>query len=101
VLIEDPWRRVECEPDAAGCVVRFEDPEFVWAARDAVYYARAIEEASQAVNGANLRTEFDAEGDAVSTRPCYGDFRTGFGDDCLAPVKERAWSSPIFVDWRG
>jgi hypothetical protein len=50
------------------------------------------------VNGANLRTEFDAEGNALRTRPCYADWRTPAGDDCLAPVQERAWSSPIFVD---
>ncbi len=101
-LIEDPWRRFECDPNRAeGCVVRFGDPEFDRIARDAVYYVRAIQEETPAVNGANLRTEFDAEGRPVSTEPCFGDFRTPFDEDCLAPVQERAWSSPIFVGHAG
>jgi hypothetical protein len=97
-LIEDPWRRFDCEPDPAGCVVRFDDPEHATSGRSALYYARAIQEATPAVNGANLRTQFDAEGQPVRTAPCYGDYRTDFAEDCLAPLSERAWSSPIFVE---
>jgi hypothetical protein len=97
-LIEDTWRRFECEPEPNGCVVTFEDREYPTSGRDVLYYVRAIQEETPAVNGANLRTEFDVQGNAVRTSPCYGDYRTGFDDDCLAPVQERAWSSPIFLD---
>jgi hypothetical protein len=100
-LIEDPWRRFECEPDPAGCVVRFEDEEFVGAGRDALYYARVLQEPTPAINGATTRTEFDAQGRAVSVNICSGSYRTPLEDDCLAPVSERAWSSPIYVDFSG
>ena len=96
--IADPWRRFECAPDPAGCRVAFEDPEYATLARDAVYYARALEAPSPAINGANLRTEFDAAGRALSVRPCFADWRTPADDECEAPVQQRAWSSPIFVD---
>ncbi len=97
-LIEDAWQRFECPRDAGGCAVSFEDGEYTPANRDVLYYARAIQAPTPAVNGANLRTQFDADGNALRTTPCYGDYRTDFGDDCLAPVAERAWSSPIFLN---
>jgi hypothetical protein len=79
-------------------VVHFEDDEFAAAGRDALYYVRAVQEETPAINGDGMRTEFDAQGRAVSVRPCYGDARTPLDDECLAPAQERAWSSPIFVN---
>jgi hypothetical protein len=94
-LIEDPWRRFECLPDPSGCVVRFEDPDFPVSGRDALYYARALEEPSPAINGSPLDTQFDASGKPLSIQICLG---AGSEEGCLAPVQERAWSSPIFVN---
>jgi hypothetical protein len=96
-LIEDPWKRLECPPDPGGCVVEFDDPDFVAGARDFIYYVRAIQEPTPAVNAANLRCRYDERGECVEVHPCFGDYRTRYEDDCLAPNEERAWSSPIYV----
>jgi hypothetical protein len=98
-LIEDPWRSFECPADGGGCAASFDDPEFAAAGRETVYYVRAIQAASPAVNGAQLRCERDAAGRCTMSRPC-GTLPSGLPDDCLAEVEERAWSSPIFVDFR-
>jgi hypothetical protein len=94
-LIEDPWRVFACEPNAAGCSVEFADDEFAVRARDAVYYVRAIEEPTPAVNGAGLGCTRDAKDEcsAIDATP------KGAADDRLAPIEERAWSSPIYVDY--
>jgi len=97
-LIEDPWKRFDCEPSADGCVVEFEDTDFVAGGRDATYYVRAIQEPTPAVNAGGLRCRYDEEGNCVEPNLCYGDYRTSFVDDCLAPAEERAWSSPIYVN---
>ena len=98
-LIEDPWRRFDCAPDPAGCAIDFEDPDFATTARDAVYYVRALQPATPAINAANLRTDFSRDGNALRVTPCYAGWRGTPGDDCLAPAQERAWSSPIYVDF--
>ena len=82
-----------------GCTLSFEDPDFSLAARDTLYYVRAIEEASATINGDQLRCERDASGVCVAVQPCRATAPTDPADDCLAPVEERAWSSPIFVDY--
>jgi Protein of unknown function (DUF3604) len=96
-LIDDPWRRFECPNDPNGCEVQFQDPDFPTGGRDVVYYARAIEAPSQAVNAGAFRCTYDAAGICTSVSPCHGDSRTPYEDDCLAPTEERAWSSPIFL----
>lgn len=99
-LIQDPWLVHECDDSLESCSLEFSDPDYSTAGRDAVYYVRALQAASPAVNGANLRCERDATGQCVALKPCYGDANlTPYQDDCLAPIQERAWSSPIFVDW--
>ncbi|MCH2170238.1 DUF3604 domain-containing protein [Myxococcota bacterium] len=94
-LIEDPWRVIECEPHSEGCVATFVDHDFVASGRDAVYYARAIEAPSAAVDVDPLHCERDDTGRCVSVSPC---FSRPWDDDCLDPTEQRAWSSPIFVD---
>jgi hypothetical protein len=100
-LIEDPWRVLPCPADRAGCSLSFSDPEFESAGRDAVYYVRAIEASSLAINADNLRCSRESKGECRESNPCFGDFRTPYEEDCLAETEERAWSSPIFVDFAG
>ncbi|MBW2313831.1 MAG: DUF3604 domain-containing protein [Deltaproteobacteria bacterium] len=100
-LIEDPWRRFACAPDTDGCAVEFDDPDFLAGGREAIYYVRAVQEPTPAINAGNLRCKYDGEGNCIEVDPCYGGYQTDKSDDCLSPNEERAWSSPIFVSPAG
>lgn len=91
-LIEDPWRTLPCPQGAEVCEVDFADPAFLDSSREVLYYVRAIQEPTLAVNAGALRC--DEEG---SCDPCYGGYRTDWDDDCLSMNEERAWSSPIYL----
>ncbi len=91
-LIEDPWLTIPCPEGPEVCEVEFEDPWYATADREVLYYVRAIQEPTPAVNAGGLRCEGDV------CNPCYGDYRTPFDDDCLTMDQERAWSSPIYLD---
>ncbi len=96
-LIEDPWLVFPCPADGGGCRVEFEDAEYASEGREVIYYARAIQQPTPAVNAGGLRCRFDADGSCIAVDPCYGDDRTPRSDDCLSPNEEHAWSSPIFI----
>ena len=101
-LIEDPWKSFPCGGNPDGCQVVFSDPEFARDRRDTSYYVRAVEAASPAVDADPLGCQAGAGGDAadrcVELDPC---FDRPDDDDCLADSEQRAWSSPIFVDYSG
>ncbi len=94
-LIDDPWKVLPCPADPAGCQVAFSDEEYATAARDALYYVRAIEAPSLAVDVDALGCRYDESGRCVEVHPC---FDRPSSDDCLSETEERAWSSPIFVN---
>ncbi len=98
-LIEAPWKSFACAADSAGCTVEWDDPEYTTGARDTVYYVRAIQEPTPKINGGNLRCEIDEDGNCISVNLCTGGYPTPYEDDCLNDAEERAWSSPIFVDY--
>ncbi len=96
-LIDDPWKILPCPGKEDGCVVEFEDAQFQAVGRKALYYARAIQAPTPAINADGVRCRRDADGNCIEAAPCYGDYRTPPDDDCLALNEERAWSSPIFL----
>jgi hypothetical protein len=58
-LIEDPWETFACRGDEAGCTVEFTDSTPARVGREAIYYVRAIEKASETINAGNLRCDFN------------------------------------------
>jgi hypothetical protein len=96
-LVEDPWKVVDCDPDPQGCVATFVDEEYVREGRDALYYARAIEVPSLAVAADPLGCRRDDSGRCVQVDPCFG---RPSEDECLSQTEERAWSSPIFINYK-
>ena len=86
-LIQDPWKTIPCQ-GTGECIAKFEDETF---SRDSVYYVRAIQGPTPAINGSalNKRETFEL---------CKGSFRTDLTDDCLSFTNERAWSSPIYIN---
>lgn len=98
-LIEDPWKVLPCEDQGQGCRVRFNDPDYAQGHRDSLYYVRAIQEPTPTINGENLRCERDETGQCIAVKPCRSRTKEDIEDECLVPASERAWSSPIFVDY--
>ena len=99
-LIFDSWKTFECSSNQMQCEIEFTDDDFENGQRDVVYYVRVIEEDTLLVNGSNMRTQFDADGHPISIAPCYADYREDYEEECLGPGGHRAWSSPIFVDYK-
>jgi hypothetical protein len=95
-LIQDPWQVFACDGDPAGCAVTFTDSDFERDGRDTLYYARAIEAPSPAVGQDPLGCTRDENGRCTALDPCKD---RPDDDDCLAPAEERAWSSPIFIEY--
>jgi len=97
-VIQDPWKVFSCKDNGEGCSFQFTDSDFLNAKNETIYYVRAIQEASLAVGGDPLRCELDEDGECLKTTPCYASGpKFNPNDDCLAPIGERAWSSPIFI----
>ena len=98
-LIQNQWKTFDCQ-NKTTCEISFSDPEFSTGERDVLYYARVFEEPIATINGGNLRTTFDENNKAIAVNICHGDFRTEQLDNCTEMVSQRAWSSPIFVDYQ-
>lgn len=97
-LVDDVFMTHVCEPDQSGCEFEFTDPDFAAGARDALYYARAIQEPRPTINGEPIKCERDGTGACIKAEVCYGDYRSG-DDECLSMKDVRAWSSPIYVNY--
>ncbi len=93
-LIQDPWRVFECESGDSHCQTEFTDPAYVGDGREAVYYVRAIQEATNTVQGDPFGCTLNDAGECLQTNFCVGVDRE---EDCISPAHHRAWSSPIYL----
>ncbi|MFK7732332.1 MAG: DUF3604 domain-containing protein [Pseudomonadales bacterium] len=93
-LIQDPWQVFECKGQELSCTAEFSDPEFLQTGRDAAYYVRAIQEATDTIQGDPFHCEYNDRGQCVTSNYCQGG---SVDDDCLSKAEHRAWSSPIYV----
>lgn len=96
-LIEDPWKVFDCEPSQEGCEIEFTDNQFSIGNREVIYYVRAIQSPSLAINADTLGCEME-EGKCIKVSLC-GDIEGKGVGDCLNETEERAWSSPIFINF--
>jgi len=99
-LVEDTFLVHECAPDQNGCTFEFTDSEFSSDGRDALYYARAIQEPRPTINGEPIRCERDEDGNCIKATLCRGDYTTPVGEECLSDKDVRAWSSPIYLNYK-
>lgn len=96
-LIEDPWKVFECEPSQEGCQIEFQDQQFSIGNREVIYYVRAIQAPSLAINADGLGCE--RKGEKCEKVNLCGDIEGKGHGDCLGLTEERAWSSPIYVSF--
>lgn len=98
-LIQDPWKTFECENSQEGCEIEFMDEQFEGGNREIIYYVRAVQEPSEAINASGLDCNRDENGKCLKINLC-GDPKGKGKGDCLSLTEERAWSSPIFVKFK-
>ena len=77
----------------------FEDAQYGAGARSALYYARVIQEPEPLINGDPFGCEYDAQGKCIKRHYCVGE-NAKPDNDCLAAAEPRAWTSPIFLEYR-
>ncbi|MEP4147838.1 MAG: DUF3604 domain-containing protein [Halioglobus sp.] len=98
-LVQDPWRSFDCPQDGSTCTAEFEDAAYPQKGRAALYYARVIQAAEPLIGGDPFGCDFDEAGECIKRNYCIGEFATR-DNNCIAPAEPRAWTSPIFVEYR-
>lgn len=99
--IQDPWLVHDCPENQAGCEFNFTDNEFESSKTDMSYYVRAIEELSLQINTKGVRCERDTEGNCISVDICTQDWKRPRDVEACSELDEpRAWSSPIYVEYK-